>query len=125
MSDKEFKVLKFNDVVNYLNTLKGEHVCPMCMGESWTLFTPHNISSEDENTYVINTIPGALISDKKSENSNALFRSHNHDVIIMQCLNCGYTAFFNYKKVQENIELGNYAKKENIDTVDENDKSED
>lgn len=34
-------------------------------------------------------------------------------------------AFFNYRKVKENIESGNYVKRADEDMVDENDKSED
>ncbi|CAQ89576.1 MULTISPECIES: hypothetical protein [Escherichia] len=125
MSDKEFKVLNFDDFAHYLSTLNGEQICPMCMEESWTLFTPNKLPPEDEDRYVISSIPGSLISSKKPEKSNLFFRSYNNDVLLMQCRNCGYMAFFNYKKVQENLESGDYIKKEDIDMVDENDKSED
>ncbi|MDM3121487.1 hypothetical protein OGV89_06720 [Citrobacter sp. Cf125] len=124
MSDKEFKVLKFDEFAQYLSTLSGEQICPMCMEESWTLFTPNKLPTEDDDRYVINSIPGSLLSSEKPDKSNVFFRSSNHDVLLMQCRNCGYMAFFNYRKVLENIESGNYVKKAEEDMVDENDESE-
>lgn len=121
MSDEEFKMLTFDDFAKYLGTLCGEQICPMCSGKSWTLFIPSKLPSKDEISYVTTSIPGAVIS---KDTSNVFIRSKNHDVLLMQCGNCGYTAFFNYRKVKENIESGEYIKKTDESTVDKHDESE-
>lgn len=121
MSNKEFKMLTFDDFAKYLGSLRGEQICPMCSSESWNLFTPTKLTREDEINYAIPSIPGAVIS---KDTPDVLFRSEHCDVLLMQCKNCGYTALFNYMTVKKNIESGEYIKKTDESTVDKHDESD-
>lgn len=112
--------VKFNEFVDYLNSLKGEHICPMCMEEQWKLFTPDQINHDDDpEKTIIATIPGAFVKINK-EKSSTLYRSPGLDVLLMECQNCGYINFFNHKKVSKNLKSGEYVK----DSEGEDDASE-
>jgi Zn ribbon nucleic-acid-binding protein len=117
MSKKETPV-KFNEFVTYLNSLKGDHACPMCQEESWTLFTPDQLTQgDDSENMIITTIPGAFFNAPKDKRST-LYRSPGLDILIMECQNCGFLHLFNYKKVEKNVASGEYVK-ENEGQVDE------
>ena len=50
MSTKEFKLITFEEFAQYLNSLAGEHTCPICCEEAWTLYTPNELTpGDDEN----------------------------------------------------------------------------
>ncbi|MBJ8875320.1 hypothetical protein I5412_10070 [Citrobacter koseri] len=106
MSTNDDKKIDFEAFAEYLNGLEGEHICPICREESWSLFTPDQITPPNDNgELIIPTIPGALVKKdpKKKLNTAGLYRSAAMDILIMQCSNCGFIHLFNYMKVKENI----------------------
>ena len=105
MSIKEFKLITFEEFAEYLNSLAGDHTCPICCEESWTLYTPNELTpGEDENrARMVPTIPGSAFRKSIDEKSSALYKTPALDVLIMQCENCGFINFFNYRKVEQNL----------------------
>lgn len=110
------KIISFDDFAAYLNTLEGEHNCPMCQSEAWQLFTPKEVSNtEDPEKMIVPTIPGSFLNPTSGENRKSLMKSPSLNVLVMQCQNCGFMNFFNYKKVTDNIDSKNYNKKDGLD----------
>ncbi|NUU68466.1 hypothetical protein HQN64_20485 [Enterobacteriaceae bacterium BIT-l23] len=103
MSKKEPKLISFDEFAEYLNGLKGEHICPMCEEEKWTLYTPKELEDQSNNRRMQPTIPFATYSSKDGKEKGNLLGGSVLDVLIMECQNCGYMNFFSYAKVLKNI----------------------
>ncbi|CNJ37230.1 Uncharacterised protein [Yersinia rohdei] len=112
MSDNNEKVVDFDSFASYLQTLDGDQVCPACNQEKWTLFTPMKVpATPDDDRLVIPTLPGSILNTENAKSTGGLFRGASFDVLVMQCVNCGFVNLFNYLKVKDNIDNGVYIQK--------------
>ncbi|EGT0451670.1 TPA: hypothetical protein SMF84_000224 [Serratia marcescens] len=115
MSDKNCDMVDFDAFANYLNTLKGEQVCPICHEEQWKLHTPSEVTEADESkALVLPTLPGTFLPVEGKAKAG-FFRSRSLDLLMMQCQNCGFMHLFNYKTVEKNIKEKNYVKQDKVD----------
>ncbi|QHJ79261.1 MAG: hypothetical protein [Bacteriophage sp.] len=110
MNDKKPNLATFKQFADYLNTLSGEHICPMCGEESWTLFTPQESTNDDVTETLTPSIPIAAYKNNSDKMKTDIFGSKMFDLLIMQCQNCGYMNLFGYEKVSKNIKTGDYKK---------------
>lgn len=120
MSKTEYKLITFNEFAEYLGTLDSDHICPMCSCEAWTLSTPFELSPDDSEKKMVPTIPGTFFHKSPTEKRKDLYSTTALDLLLMQCQNCGYMNFFNYRKVELNITTGSYTKR--VEEEDSNDK---
>lgn len=110
MSDKNSELVDFEAFASYLNTLKGEQVCPICHEEQWKLHTPSEITAADESqAFILPTLPGVFLPTKE-KTKTGFVRSRGLDLLMMQCKNCGFIHLFNYQTVENNIKEQNYVK---------------
>ncbi|TBL47995.1 hypothetical protein EYY98_19900 [Obesumbacterium proteus] len=124
MSNDNKNLVNFEQFADYLTTLKGEHICPMCLEEQWSLFTPDVIySSSDKENMIIPTIPGIYLDKDTRKNRPNFLKSESLNLLFMQCKNCGHMIFFNNKKVLKNLESNDYIKKEAVDLSEDQDDS--
>lgn len=113
MTSKKTNLLNFKTFGEYLNTLAGDHICPICCKDEWTLYTPHELTKDVENDNVNRVIPSIpLVSYAKEQDKKKaiMVNSGVLDVLMMQCSNCGYINLFSHRKVSKNIETGDYQK---------------
>lgn len=126
MDNKKSDLLDFNAFGEYLNTLSGDHICPICHTDEWTLYTPHELTKDVKNDKVYKVTPSIpLVSYSKDNDKKktTLINSEILDVLMMQCSNCGYINLFSHRKVSKNIETGDY-KKINSEETKEDESSE-
>ncbi|EKS7197927.1 TPA: hypothetical protein QCI11_003307 [Enterobacter ludwigii] len=122
MADNDPDMIDFEKFASYMQTLKGDHICPMCLEEQWSLFTPDAITSlSEKDKKIIPTIPGLYYDKDDRKNKPGFLKSESLNLLIMQCKNCGYMKFFNYKKVLMNLKSGDYIR---VDKNEEKDGSE-
>lgn len=112
MSNKNFKLITFEEFAEYLNSLPGDHTCPLCCEESWMLYTPNELTpgDDEDREIMVPTIPGAPFKKNLDEKGGGLYKTPALDVLIMQCQNCGFINFLNYRKVEQNLVDKNYIK---------------
>lgn len=109
------KIITFEEFAKYLSTLEGEQDCPVCHNETWELVTPNELSnSDDSDKKIVPTIPGTYMVAASGENRKVFMRSASLNLLIMQCKNCGFMNFFNYRKVEQNITSQDYNKKDGL-----------
>ncbi|CAM3360781.1 hypothetical protein SB6411_00254 [Klebsiella spallanzanii] len=113
MESKKSKLIDFKEFGHYLNSLVGDHVCPICNTDEWTLYTPDELTKDAENAKVYKVIPSLPLvsySEDNDKKKTSMVSSEALDILIMQCSNCGYINLFSHRKVSKNIETGDYKK---------------